>query len=595
MSRATPGIDAKYKLIPQAYSDSELSEEEIQSIIQTHGFQIILKNRIRLDDTSSLDQENGTLKTNYQPLESMERSQNTRTSSTSTKTQPGGSPKNELYYVKPMSNLRKIAFISSIFICISTVIIFLWIVPCGIETCPAKLQLLSTTSWEKLLIDLEIKGAITIIEGSWDRDQNLLFMLRGSLWKKLHVPLRGDNFPPQGGGLVSLISSNGALAWPSYRRLNNPPTDIDCALIDTDNDGVNECIVTGKAFIAAVSPIKGETKWRYPSLSTLYQSKDIDFEFPVILPDLNGDKVPELATISCDNQSSTTDNHNKYQLLIISGSDGSVKLIENKDCVEMSNLGFDLSQITLLYVCKLNSNDEKTATLNLSDVFKSTNAININRSSYTLKQHERIIFHKNYTVGEHTLTVENHGTPPFDCFVNITVMDSKGKVFWRHFSELSTVMIPVTIQFKNSVSGFLLKVWEWLPSSQVEETSKDHFAVRKVRENVILIVFNGTGNLHVVSASQSDITQLCYAKQCQPDHQLQGQSMLLSDLNQDGLQELVSYQVTFVNLKEGESSMGFLKKSLDSDWQLQSKVQVIHLEAELPKLYENRSNQLTSK
>lgn len=82
-------------------------------------------------------------------------------------------------------------------------------------------------------------------------------MLRGSLWKKLHVPLRGDNFPPQGGGLVSLISSNGALAWPSYRRLNNPPTDIDCALIDTDNDGVNECIVTGKAFIAAVSPIKG--------------------------------------------------------------------------------------------------------------------------------------------------------------------------------------------------------------------------------------------------------------------------------------------------------------------------------------------------
>lgn len=71
--------------------------------------------------------------------------------------------------------------------------------------------------------------------------------------------------------------------------------------------------------------------------------------------------------------------------------------------------------------------------------------------------------------------------------------------------------------------------------------------------------------------------------------------MLLSDLNQDGLQELVSYQVTFVNLKEGESSMGFLKKSLDSDWQLQSKVQVIHLEAELPKLYENRSNQLTSK
>lgn len=90
----------------------------------------------------------------------------------------------------------------------------------------------------------------------------------------------------------------------------------------------------------------------------------------MILPDLNGDKVPELATISCDNQSSTTDNHNKYQLLIISGSDGSVKLIENKDCVEMSNLGFDLSQITLLYVCKLNSNDGKYFSILSSCPFK---------------------------------------------------------------------------------------------------------------------------------------------------------------------------------------------------------------------------------
>lgn len=58
--------------------------------------------------------------------------------------------------------------------------------------------------------------------------------------------------------------------------------------------------------------------------------------------------------------------------------------------------------------------------------------------------------------------------------------------------------------------------------------------------------------------------------------------MLIADLDQDGSQELISYLTTYTtNNPEGSSV------ALDaSKWHLQSRVRVVRLEAELPKLYE---------
>lgn len=60
-------------------------------------------------------------------------------------------------------------------------------------------------------------------------------------------------------------------------------------------------------------------------------------------------------------------------------------------------------------------------------------------------------------------------------------------------------------------------------------------------------------------------------------------SVLLVDLDEDGFQELISYMVTY---KSSEEECLFNCTS-ENTWKLQTKVRVIRLQAELPKLYEN--------
>lgn len=58
--------------------------------------------------------------------------------------------------------------------------------------------------------------------------------------------------------------------------------------------------------------------------------------------------------------------------------------------------------------------------------------------------------------------------------------------------------------------------------------------------------------------------------------------MLIADLDQDGSQELISFLTTYTNNNPEGSSVA----TDASKWRLQSRVRVVRLEAELPKLYE---------
>lgn len=117
--------------------------------------------------------------------------------------------------------------------------------------------------------------------------------------------------------------------------------------------------------------------------------------------------------------------------------------------------------------------------------------------------------------------------------------------------------------------------------------------IHQLNERVVLITFNAT-DMHIVNTSQSDITQLCTHQEstderpnCQPDLAFQEQSLLIADLDEDGSQELISYLTTFVSKGQDGGSV----PSASSTWQLHSKVRVIRLEAELPKLYEAVAHQ----
>ncbi|XP_046404510.1 uncharacterized protein LOC124169799 [Ischnura elegans] len=139
--------------------------------------------------------------------------------------------------------------------------------------------------------------------------------------------------------------------------------------------------------------------------------------------------------------------------------------------------------------------------------------------------------------------------------------------------------------------------------------------VNQLKERVVLITFNDTG-LHVINASQSDVTQLCervrpssgsgkkrgkggrvkekvllqeslppdQKLRCQPELAFQEQSLLVADLDKDGYQELVSYLTTYVDIRKDDSDSR--RRGNSPKWFLESRVKVVLLEAELPKLYE---------
>lgn len=74
----------------------------------------------------------------------------------------------------PMSALRKICFVASIFVCIFTVIVFVWILPCsdGFHSCPAKSERMHTHNWLRNYEGIELKGTINVVPGIRGRSKN---------------------------------------------------------------------------------------------------------------------------------------------------------------------------------------------------------------------------------------------------------------------------------------------------------------------------------------------------------------------------------------------------------------------------------------
>ncbi|KAK3912913.1 Protein FAM234A [Frankliniella fusca] len=107
---------------------------------------------------------------------------------------------------------------------------------------------------------------------------------------------------------------------------------------------------------------------------------------------------------------------------------------------------------------------------------------------------------------------------------------------------------------------------------------KEVYSTFCLKERIVLVTFNDT-DMHLVNASESEIKQLCSNAGCQPSLAYQEQSLIIADLDGDGSKELVSYLTTYETEEDG--------KPQGSDRLiLVSKVRVVRLEAELPKLYE---------
>lgn len=153
----------------------------------------------------------------------------------------------------PMSARRRCLFVASIALCVLTVVVFVWVVPCsdgsGGGTCPARAERPRTQNWMRHYEGLELKGAINVVRGVRGRSNNLVFMYRGER-------LLGSGGGPKRNGIIALVGSTGAVSW--YDEIVNEPSVIDCSLIDADCNGVRDCLVLDEyGELGCIDPVSG--------------------------------------------------------------------------------------------------------------------------------------------------------------------------------------------------------------------------------------------------------------------------------------------------------------------------------------------------
>lgn len=532
-----------------------------------------------------------------------------------------------------MSPLRKLCFIGSILFCFFTVAVFLWVVPCNDGgVCPAPLDRIKTHNWLNNYTSIELKGKINVVDGKEGRtwEKYLLFLYRGDVF----YPEFAQNNKMKN-GIISIVGSSGAVAWLDYH--NNEPLSMDCSLIDIDRNGKSDCLIVDEVGeIGVIHPISGQWWWKYKPPT---QEKIDTLDLPVILPDMNDDKVFEILLAT---SKSANDTGRRNFIRILSGKTGRPigdgHLIH--DCIKIRKLQIDGGMVN--YLCVQNKTDVKRSKTILEFYSLVTNKSigqkSIGKSGNIPQfknygQRKEVEHQGNvYNLNGRELYIENNGKCPHNCNMSFLLSEKKdGKVVTiKNFTQSGMYgMVPTQWHFKNGksdLSGFVIKFWKWddtdlnetvtrakretsssyefnvfdqliqkrhtysiPPRKRVErsianitkqKSGTNNYKMQLIKETVYIIIFNG-GHTDFENTSQSNIIQFCRNNSdseviCQPDLNNQENSLLIADLDQDGSQELVSYYSTFVNQNEEKK-----------DWKLVTYVNLLRLEAELPSLYEN--------
>lgn len=529
-----------------------------------------------------------------------------------------------------MGPIRKVLFVLSILLCIFTVVLFLNL-PCTDDSwsCPAMIDRIKTHNWLRSYENIEFKGTIYVVEGLRGRSRNLVAMYR----KDKRV---GDNEtgPRKTNGIISLLGGTGGVAW--FNEIMNEPIAIDCSLIDVDLNGTPDCLVVDEfGEIACINPLAGTFFWH---IADRTEKNTELLTFPLVLPDLNNDRVNELLVASSMNS-----------LIIVSGRNG-MKIgspFVLKECSFIHKFQLDASY-KISFICIKNETDVqmikplvelyRTITANQSiELHPLHHKIPINQHKFYGQRKDTFSQRNIYSVSGKQLIVENNGRCPENCNVSVELIEQKNgrNNILRNFNGTRMYgMVPGILQFNSSgvniKSGFVIKFWEWAAqessvnfhnkpkrstsnefnifaktlkqkrpwrkpfkeddikfryerSENIQNSSKDSILksrMRLIKETVILIVFNST-DTKIENTSQSNIVQFCHGErtemECQPDLNYQENSLLIADLDQDGSQELVSFYSTYTYSGNDTND--------SNNWQLVTYLQLLRLEAELPKLY----------
>lgn len=421
----------------------------------------------------------------------------------------------------------------------------------------------------------------------------------------------------------------------------NEPSIIDCTLIDADRNGATDCLVLDEfGELGCINPVSGQ--WIWHIIDRTVHTTEL-LSFPLVLPDLDLDGVNELLVTStrvgaAANQSAFN------QLNIVSGATGAT--LGNRYTVEECSFihKFQLDRLNNVAFNCIRNDTEMQLVKPLDALYRlitnreTHSAISptpIGQHKFYGQRRDTMVQRNIYSVSGRQLIVENNGKCPDSCNVTVQLIEQRnGKEhIVRNFNGSRMYgMVPALLSFngtaatgKMAIHGFVIKFWEWgvnetdmqvqtandrskrsttkseynrfadvlrqkqswtMPmdgrrSKRSQNSSIFKSKIRRIKETVVLIVFNST-DTRIENTSQSNIVQLCRDGgddggeiSCQPDLNYQENSVLIADLDADGSQELVTYYSTFVNTGD-DTKM---------EWKLNTYVQLLRLEAELPKLY----------
>ncbi|KAI8124467.1 hypothetical protein FF38_12417 [Lucilia cuprina] len=406
----------------------------------------------------------------------------------------GSESTKDLQLNEPMSPARRCCFIASLLLCVLTVIIFVWVIPCSEDgSCPAPVDRIKTHNWYNNYTKIELKGGVNIVSGLRSWENNLIFLYRGDAF---FPEFRPDN--SKRNGIISLIGSSGAVAW--FDEMTDEPVAIDCTLLDVDRNGRPDCLVIDEyGELGAINPVSGQWHWKFKERSV---HKVDALDFPVILPDLDNDGVMDILLVTSVTLEQRTkhymrkgdvankNGHSLEQrnfLRILSGRSGQpigdgFKVIE---CDTLRKLQLENAQ-TVSFNC-IHNNTEAQRSKTLAELFSLiTNKSLMGQKlvpASKISQHRHYGQRKDidsqrniYSLSGRELVVENRGKCPEDCNVTLILSENRnGKVFTlRNFTSSGMYgMVPAQWHFKNTkpnMSGFVMKFWKWNISSETTNT-----------------------------------------------------------------------------------------------------------------------------
>lgn len=498
-----------------------------------------------------------------------------------------------------MSPGRKLCFISSIVFLLGLVMIFLFVLPCPEDgTCRGSGD---NMSWVKDYDKLEMRGPVNVIQRKTDKsvETSLIFMYKGDKFIDAMVKVN-----PKPNGIISLVSRTGKISW--FAEMSVEPRYVNCSIIDVDLDGEMDCLIVD-AFgqLSTLKSISGQWIWQTleAKKGRIPESYEDLFNFPLLLPDLDGDKVNELLHIF----SSGSNIQNSFSLL--SGRTGKLigSSITVSECMFIYKL--ELAELyTIKYAC-INSTAVYTKQIGLSELYNALTKssidlsyLNSTNSLPQFKYDHELKFKSNTTIQHFSLIIENEGKCPENCNSSIQLFDNTrtndeqlvynftGNNMYTHFPE------PLNfIKSTPHTYGFVFKYLQWSNNGlntnvvtllqKIEDTAAARFnkseviKVRLLKETVVLIAFTNSHDVIIENTSQSHVMQFCRitkendSKNCQPKINSLDNSLLIADLDNDGSKELLTFYSTFSVFNNNAHV-------------LKTYVQLLDLEHELPKLYE---------